>query len=147
MKSIIVAIVLIVMVQLSAQVSLDNICIDSQSKNVISNPQIHPEYPGGQVALMKYIATFDVIGNANLNGSTGKIYASIVIDTFGRVTDVEIVKSSGDEMLDNAFVMHLQKMPNWKPGKLYGKVIATKYIIPLNCLKLSEWHLSSRHSQ
>lgn len=122
MKSIIVAFILVLPVGLLAQQHLETL----------------PEYPGGQVALMQYIASFTLPPNANLNGFKGKIYASIVIDTLGRVNNVEIVKSSGNEMLDSVFVSHLDKMPSWKPGRLYGKVMPTTYIIPINCLKLTE---------
>lgn len=121
---------------LMAQTSIVDTISPKTKEPVISNPQTLPEYPGGQSALMNYLGSFVPPPNFDLIGLNGKIYAVLEIDTLGKVGAVEILKSSGIDGLDSAFVAHLQNMPDWKPASLYGRPVSIKYVIPINCLKL-----------
>ena len=92
-----------------------------------------PEFPGGIQEMMKYIGTtlkYPVI--AQENGIQGCTICQFVIEKDGRVTDIVVVRSSGDASLDKEAVRVLGIMPRWKPGKQRGKPVRVKNTIPVN---------------
>ena len=92
-----------------------------------------PEFPGGIQEMMKYVGTnikYPVI--AQENGIQGRTICQFVIEKDGRVTDIVVVRSSGDASLDKEAVRVINNMPRWKPGKQRGKPVRVKYTIPVN---------------
>jgi len=92
-----------------------------------------PEFPGGQQAMMRYIGEnikYPVI--AQENGIQGRVICQFVIEKDGKVTDIQVVRSSGEPSLDKEAVRVINSMPKWKPGKQRGKPVRVKYTIPVN---------------
>lgn len=92
-----------------------------------------PEFPGGQQAMMKFLADtikYPVI--AQENGIQGRVVCQFVIEKDGRVTDIKVVRSSGDASLDKEAVRVIGIMPRWKPGRQRGRPVRVKYTIPIN---------------
>ena len=92
-----------------------------------------PEFPGGQQAMMRYIGEnikYPVI--AQENGIQGRVICQFVIEKDGKVTDIQVVRSSGEPSLDKEAVRVINSMPKWKPGKQRGKSVRVKYTIPVN---------------
>ena len=97
-----------------------------------------PEFPGGQQAMMRYIAEnikYPVI--AQENGIQGRVICQFVVEKDGKVTDIQVVRSSGNDSLDQEAVRVINSMPKWKPGEQQGKLIRTKYTIPINWILAS----------
>ncbi|WP_462318924.1 energy transducer TonB, partial [Marinilabilia sp.] len=91
-----------------------------------------PEFPGGDAALHKYLATsveYPVI--AQENGIQGRVYVKFVINTDGSVTDVQIARGV-DPSLDKEALRVVRDMPKWKPGKQRGKAVRVSYTVPIN---------------
>ncbi len=91
-----------------------------------------PEFPGGEVALRKFIATsvkYPVI--AQENGIQGRVYISFVVNTKGKVIDVKIARGV-DPNLDKEAIRVVNSMPAWKPGKQRGKAVKVSYTVPIN---------------
>jgi len=91
-----------------------------------------PEFPGGEEALRKFIATsvkYPVI--AQENGIQGRVYVSFVVNTKGKVTDVKIARGV-DPNLDKEAIRVGNSMPAWKPGKQRGKAVKVSYTVPIN---------------
>lgn len=91
-----------------------------------------PEFPGGEEALRKFIATsvkYPVI--AQENGIQGRVYVSFVVNTKGKVTDVKIARGV-DPNLDKEAIRVVNSMPAWKPGKQRGKAVKVSYTVPIN---------------
>ena len=65
------------------------------------------------------------------NNSQGKSYIIFVVNTDGSIEDVNILKSSGDENLDNEAIRVVKTMPKWSPGKQDGKPVRVRYTIPV----------------
>lgn len=55
-----------------------------------------------------------------------------MIEKDGRVTNIVVVRSSGDASLDKEAVRVIGIMPRWKPGKQRGKPVRVKYTVPVN---------------
>ena len=91
-----------------------------------------PEFPGGPQEMMKFIAEnikYPVI--AQENGIQGRVICQFVIEKNGSVTDIQVVRSSGDASLDKEAERVIKNMPKWKPGKQRGKPVRVKYTIPV----------------
>ena len=92
-----------------------------------------PEFPGGAQAMMKYIAEnikYPVI--AQENGIQGRVICQFVVEKDGKVSDIQVVRSSGEASLDKEAVRVINSMPKWKPGKQRGKPVRVKYTLPVN---------------
>jgi protein TonB len=52
-----------------------------------------------------------------------------VLDDFGKIKDIQLIKGL-NPALNNEAMRVLNKMPDWKPGKLDGKFVWVSYRIP-----------------
>ena len=92
-----------------------------------------PDFPGGQQAMMKYIAEniqYPII--AMENGIQGRVICSFVVEKDGKPSNIQVVRTSGDASLDKEGVRVISTMPTWKPGKQRGKPVRVKYTIPVS---------------
>ncbi|TXN37142.1 energy transducer TonB [Flagellimonas hymeniacidonis] len=61
---------------------------------------------------------------------TGKVYVQFVIDSQGRVKDIQ--KRGPDRLLEKEAVRIIAALPTVKPGVQRGKPVKVKYSIPIN---------------
>jgi len=90
-----------------------------------------PEFPGGDAALMKYIADnikYPVI--AQENGIQGRVICQFVVNKDGSIVDINVVRSV-DPSLDKEAIRVIKSMPKWKPGKQRGKAVRVKFTLPI----------------
>ncbi|WP_294590451.1 energy transducer TonB [uncultured Bacteroides sp.] len=90
-----------------------------------------PQFPGGQVELMKWIGEhlkYPTI--AQENGVQGRVTCQFVVGKDGKVRDVTVLKTL-DPYCDKEAVRVIMAMPNWIPGKQNGKAVAVKYTVPI----------------
>jgi len=88
-----------------------------------------PEYPGGQVEMHKFF-----IKNFNYPSEIDaccKVIVEFIVDSTGKMTSLRIVRSLQKDF-DNETLRVMKLMPKWKPGKLNGKAVNVKIIIPWN---------------
>jgi len=91
-----------------------------------------PEFPGGDLALRKYIANqikYPVI--AQENGIQGKVYVTFVVSKSGKVANASIARGV-DPSLDKEAIRVVNGLPAWKPGKQRGKPVNVSYTVPIN---------------
>jgi len=91
-----------------------------------------PEFPGGDLALRKYIANsikYPVI--AQENGIQGKVYVTFVVGKDGKVNNARIARGV-DPSLDKEALRVVNSLPVWKPGKQRGKPVNVSYTVPIN---------------
>jgi protein TonB len=97
-----------------------------------------PEFPGGQQAMMKFIAEnvqYPVI--AMENGIQGRVVCQFVVEKDGKPSNIQVVRTSGDASLDKEAVRVIGTMPKWKPGIQFGKPVRVTFTLPIN-FKLSD---------
>lgn len=90
-----------------------------------------PQFPGGQVELMKWIGEhlkYPTI--AQENGVQGRVTCQFVVGKDGKVREVTVLKTL-DPYCDKEAVRVIMAMPNWIPGKQNGKAVAVKYTVPI----------------
>jgi protein TonB len=90
-----------------------------------------PTFPGGQGALMKYLAdNIKYPAEAQKNGVQGRVIVGFVVERDGSITDVNILKSV-DPSLDREAARVVRSMPRWTPGKQNGQAVRVKYNVPV----------------
>jgi len=90
-----------------------------------------PEFPGGDAALLKWIAdhiNYPTI--AQENGIQGRVSCSFTVNADGSVEDVKVARSV-DPNLDKEAVRVLSMLPKFKPGEQRGKKVRVKYSVPV----------------
>ena len=90
-----------------------------------------PSFPGGQGALMSYLASnikYPVV--AQENGGQGRVIVSFVVERDGSISDVRVARSV-DPSLDREAQRVVKSMPRWKPGKQNGSAVRVKYTVPV----------------
>lgn len=90
-----------------------------------------PEFPGGDKALLKFIANnvrYPVI--CQENGVQGMVSISFVINEQGKVTNVQSVRAP-DANLEREAIRVVASMPDWKPGKQRGRPVKVSYSVPV----------------
>ena len=90
-----------------------------------------PSFPGGQGALMSYLASnikYPVV--AQENGVQGRVIVSFVVERDGSISDVRVARSV-DPSLDREAQRVVKSMPMCKPGKQNGSAVRVKYTVPV----------------
>ena len=92
-----------------------------------------PEFPGGQKALLDYLRfNTHYPKQAYRKGIQGRVVCQFVVKKDGKISKVEVVRSSGDKSLDREAVRVIRSMPKWKPAMYQGKPVSVKYTVPVN---------------
>ncbi len=91
-----------------------------------------PEFPGGELALRKWIASeINYPTIAQENGIQGKVYVTFVVGKDGKVNNA-VVARGVDPSLDKEALRVVNLMPKWKPGMQRGKPVNVSYTVPIN---------------
>ena len=90
-----------------------------------------PMFPGGQKALMDYLAANvrypDKMGDIC---AQGRVIVSFVVERDGSITEPKVVRSV-DSTLDEEALRVVKCMPKWIPGSQNGERVRTRYTIPV----------------
>jgi TonB family protein len=111
---------------------LDVSNVSSNGEEVFAIVEQMPEFPGGDMALLKYIsAHLDYPSIAIDNGIEGKVYVYFVVGSDGAVIDAKVARGV-DPSLDAEALRVVSSLPNWVPGKQRGENVAVSYNVPIN---------------
>ena len=92
-----------------------------------------PQFPGGSIMLNEFLKKELKYPTVSLNsGSQGCAVVSFTVEKDGSITDVNILKTSGDELLDAEAVRVVKIMPKWNPGKQNGIPLKIGLNIPIS---------------
>ncbi|MCA1744587.1 MAG: energy transducer TonB [Bacteroidales bacterium] len=118
-----------------AMVDFSNMVMEEETRDageIFMIVEEMPEFPGGQEALQKYLASsvrYPVI--AQENGIQGRVYIQFVINQTGEVTNAVILRGV-DPSLDREALRVVEAMPKWKPGKQRNRAVRVSYTVPIN---------------
>ena len=94
-----------------------------------------PEFPdGGQPGMLAFLENA-VSEEVRATGKEDRITLSFVVERDGSLSNIEILRSKGDKQLEDEAIRIIRKMPKWNPGKQRGKIVRTKYTIPVTFRK------------
>ena len=98
-------------------------------------PETKPSFRGGNSALQQYIQDNLVVPEKYADMDTKAEYRVLVrfmIAEDGTITDVETVKPDPSKTdLNEEAVRVVKGMPKWAPGKVNGKCVKTKFVLPI----------------
>jgi len=92
---------------------------------------IMPEFPGGGIAMYKFLnAEVQYPALALDNSIQGKYYVNFVVEPCGTIAQVKTVRGS-HKLLNKEAERVIGSMPNWIPGESNGKRVSVSYTIPV----------------
>ena len=98
-------------------------------------PETKPSFRGGNSALQQYIQDNLVVPEKYADMDTKaeyRVLVRFVIAEDGTITDVETVKPDPSKTdLNEEAVRVVKGMPKWAPGKVNGKCVKTKFVLPI----------------
>lgn len=90
-----------------------------------------PEFPGGEEALMAYLSENLKYPRLALeNNIQGIVVIRFVVDTEGRISNVEILKDIGGGCGAEAMRV-VKSMPAWTPGEHNGVKVNVRFVLPV----------------
>ena len=91
-----------------------------------------PTFPGGDAALMKYLAeNIKYPVSAQKAKEQGRVVVQFIVEKDGTVTGVKTVRSV-TPALDAEAVRGIKAMPKWTPGKQGGQPVRVNYNVPVS---------------
>jgi TonB family protein len=90
-----------------------------------------PEYPGGQEAMLKFLAQSIVYPHEMVDaGVRGKVYVEFIVRQDGGITDAKVLRGVAGP-LDQEAIRVVKTMPKWMPGRQNGKPVDCRYRLPI----------------
>lgn len=91
-----------------------------------------PSFPGGDAAMMKYLAeNIKYPVSAQKAKEQGRVVVQFIVEKDGAVTGVKTVRSV-TPALDAEAVRVVKAMPKWTPGRQDGQLVRVKYNVPVS---------------
>ena len=93
--------------------------------------EMMPSFVGGTSEMYKFLGKMlKYPSQAQRANVSGRVYMSFIIEKDGSITDVQVVKSVGFG-LDEEATRVVKLMPKWIPGKQNGRNVRVKFTIPV----------------
>lgn len=103
---------------------------------VVKEPEVHkfvevmPEFPGGETALMKFLAkNTEYPDREQQLEIQGKAFIKFVVNEDGSVSSATVQRSDSPGFGKEALRV-VAKLPNFKPGKQQGRAVKVQYVLP-----------------
>lgn len=104
----------------------------SINSNVFTSVEQMPQFPGGDVELMKWISNhIQYPETAKAETLMGRVVVKFVVTKTGKVGDVEIVRSKHPD-LDREAIRVVKSLPDFIPGKMGGQPVDVWFTVPVN---------------
>ncbi|MBK7566506.1 MAG: energy transducer TonB [Chitinophagales bacterium] len=106
--------------------------VQQPSNSIICvNPEIYPEFNGGQVALYQYlIDNLQYPADAKANCIKGTVFVKFVINETGEVSEANVARGLGYGCDEEALRV-INSMPSWKPGTQNDKPVSVAFTMPV----------------
>ena len=88
-----------------------------------------PSFPGGLEAMFEWIQRNQKKPEGD---PVGRCILNFVIEKDGSLSEVKVVRSSGNEKLDEESIRLVKSMPRWNPGKQNGENVRCRYSLPVS---------------
>ena len=93
--------------------------------------EVMPQFPGGQIAMLKYIMeNIKYPEQAMKEGIQGRVAVRFIVEKDGSISDVKPILSV-HPLLNKEAVRVVESMPKWSPGKQNGKPVRVRFNLPV----------------
>jgi TonB family protein len=98
----------------------------------LSEVEVQPEFPGGMAEMYTYLqGAIHYPDQALKDNVEGKVYIDFIVGADGKVRDAKILRAVRQDM-DAEAIRAVNAMPPWTPGKLGGKAVSTRFVLPIS---------------
>ncbi|MBN2615374.1 MAG: TonB family protein [Bacteroidales bacterium] len=105
---------------------------DVQEQPIFTVVEDKPSFPGGEAALMKFLAThIQYPALAKESGIQGRVFISFVVEPSGNIDHVKVLRGIGGGC-DEEAIRVVKSMPKWEPGRQRGKPVRVAFTLPIN---------------
>ena len=109
---------------------IDGIASDENKSYSYTKIEIQANPKKGLPAFYKEFATSVHIPEVKEGTTSIKLLFRFVIDKAGNITDIKIVRGFNNAV-DSAFMATMKRMPSWNPAYLRGKVVESRFTLPI----------------
>ena len=103
-----------------------------KAEQVFTSVEQMPQFPGGEVALMKYLQShINYPPMAAENNVQGRVVVQFVVEKTGSIGEVKIVRSV-DKDLDREAARVCKSLPKFTPGRQNGQAVSVWYTLHVN---------------
>ena len=93
--------------------------------------EVMPQFPGGQIAMLKYIMeNIKYPKQIMEEGIQGRVAVRFIVEKDGSISDVKPILSV-HPLLNKEAVRVVKSMPKWSPGKHNGKPVRVRFNLPV----------------
>lgn len=93
--------------------------------------EVMPQFPGGQIAMLKYIMeNIKYPEQAMKKGIQGRVAVRFIVEKDGSISNVSPIHPV-HPLLDKEAIRVVKSMPKWSPGKQHGKPVRVQLIVPI----------------
>ena len=85
-----------------------------------------PSFPGGLEAMFEWIQRNQKKPEGD---PVGRCILKFVVEKDGSLSGIKVVRSSGNEKMDEESIRLIKTMPRWTPGKLNGEKVRCRYTL------------------
>lgn len=104
----------------------------SDTTEALTFVEVMPVFPGGQDAMLKFIATHTIYPSEAIEKNIqGKVYVRFIVKSDGSVRNIAVIRGV-HASLDAEAVRVVQSMPNWIPAQQNGKPVNVQFTLPIN---------------
>jgi protein TonB len=106
--------------------------VPAEEETIFVVVETMPVFPGGQQEMLKFLneqtSTSPVVTEHQIQG---RAICQFVVEKDGSISNVQVMRSSGEPLLDKEAVRILSIMPKWTPGMQRGEPVRIKYTVPV----------------
>ena len=93
---------------------------------------IRPEFPGGERGMINFInETREYPYHAYHKHIKGRVLCSFIVGTDGKLYNIQVIRSSGNDSLDREALRVISKMPRWSVGKIDNTKVNVRCVLPI----------------
>jgi protein TonB len=124
----------LLVIALAVFFTFDLLAQDSTRSKPFTIVEQMPEYPGGDIALFKFIEEHLHYPDTIISGNT-RVVVGFTVNEDGSLSDIS-VKKSADPALDTEALRVMSLIPyHFKPGIQNGKSVRVKFVLPFDFKK------------
>lgn len=100
--------------------------------SVYINPEVRPQFAGGDKAFMAYLSKYIHYPQQALQRHvSGRVYVNFILSAQGKVQDAHVISGPGNGLNDEALRL-VWLMPTWEPGRVNGQPVRVACTVPIS---------------
>ena len=104
---------------------------NSEEAPVFSIVEVMPEFPGGNLAMLKFIAENLIYPIESMRrGESGRVIVQFIVEPNGEVSNVQVARGLSPA-LDREAILVVESLPAWTPGKHQGEKVRARMTVPV----------------